>query len=523
MLTDVPRLVLTLLSIISTYALLTGMGLSMSSYVDDSGILNRGLPGYVALVLPPIVQFSFAATMYMLFVASIAERKNQYRLMCSAGCTTRQLLWGFLTESFVLDFVGGVPGIGLGFLIARLQLGALGIPLRTAAYFGTKQSLLGLLPLIMLVPLMLLAASIQLWVPPRDKKRRMQRRKDRLPFQKRFFSRCFGAGGILERALGKNERRHHATVLFSVVANLSVLFLLTAGVSMGAVMRRTDAGEHTVYLLCENPTEETSALLENTLLPLRRKELCGSYSFSHRAEGLYAEIYGDDPAALLAALEQELVQARCFLSFRQFGDGFTTATPQEQEAAARGETVVRIMDGASNADSFNVFLEQTEQFFLRYFTVMIFLSIGLNMVNIVHINRLSRRREYAILTSIGMSGRQRLGMLLYESFRFTFQVVFCGVIVILLLARFIGPSVEKAFDTESVSLSQEFLGQGWETPYQQIMTTIGNMGVALKPYWPIMLFTLLFLFFGYLLTELSVNRKMNRDELIPILKDDMHE
>ena len=72
-------------------------------------------------------------------------------------------------------------------------------------------------------------------------------------------------------------------------------------------------------------------------------------------------------------------------------------------------------------------------------------------------------------------------------------------------------------------LSQEFLAEGWDTPYQKIMTTISNIFVALKPYWQIILLTVTFLFFGYLVTELLVNRKMNRDELVPILKDDMHE
>ena len=520
---DVPRLVLTLLSIASTYAMLTGAGLAMGSFISFTGSLNEGLPKYLALVLPPLAQFSFGATMYMLFAVSIAERRSQYRLMCSAGCTTRQLVTGFLTESLTLDLAGGLPGVGLGFLIARLQLGAVDIPLRSAAYFGTKESLWGLLPLFLLVPLTLLAASIQLWRPPRSQKRRKQTRKNRLPFQKHLFALLFGAGGRLERALGKNERRHRAAVLFSVVANLSVLFMLTAGVSMGSVMEMKDIDDNTVYLLCENANEDTVFALRNILQQFQQNEQCDSYSCSQTDDVFSAELIGNDTAFLSAALKNELEKAHYYVSLHKFSDGISTVEKREQEAILAGKTVVRITDGAAYVKSYNAFLEQTEQFFFRYFIIMIFLSIGLNIVNIVHMNRLSRRREYAILTSLGMSGRQRMGMLLYESFWFTVQAILCGAVSILVLARFIAPTVEKAFLTESVVLSPEFLAEGWDTPYQKIMTTISNIFVALKPYWQIILLTVTFLFFGYLVTELLVNRKMNRDELVPILKDDMHE
>ena len=74
-------------------------------------------------------------------------------------------------------------------------------------------------------------------------------------------------------------------------------------------------------------------------------------------------------------------------------------------------------------------MEQTELLY-RCFAVMVFLSIWLN---IVHMSRLSRRREYTILTTLGLSGRQKLGMQLYESFCFTLRTTALATLLLLVL------------------------------------------------------------------------------------------
>ncbi|MBQ6019779.1 MAG: ABC transporter permease [Clostridia bacterium] len=732
LLKDKPRLILTLCSIASTYALQTAVGLSLMNFRGYSGTSGWGLPDYIGVLGPPVVQFSFAATMYVLFAVSIAERKDQYRLMRSAGCTVRQFIIGFLTEALALDIAGGLPGVALGLLIAKIQLRAVGLPLLLLNYFGSTDALYGLLPLFLLVPLMLLFAGVQLWIPPRNK-RRKPRRKPCPPFKKRLFPRLFGAGGRLEYAFSKNERRHRWGVVFAVVANLSILFLLAAGVS---ALAATDARDitptenDTVYLSCPNAAnsgflEEADAFLSR----FREDGLCGEY-FSYlyyiaplavivdnaeltakepdtiplfysfrtseffsdgsrqpyrfiypldqdrslllfylvfldneaydaltaaegisgadgsgllyvgggesgdgslllwdrgstgplclqtvsaslweqiqekeaalqkrytdsgedfvfdpaeltlsvspealaeqnagvievpvagkidsdgtgiwnfgpmiilpfrateyyfpalRAAAVLSERFSaymetDSPAALTAALQKEL-EAKGYVVYTQkFGVNYGAQTLEKYEAVAAGKTAVDIRDTNTRRKTAGLFLDQAEQFFFRYFTVTIFLSIALNIVNIVHMNRLSRRREYAILTSIGLSGRQRLGMSLYESFRFTLRTVGCGAAALVVLAMVLSESASTAYTGELLASTVDWNVSGWYKEhafFERLWDTAQNLAVTLKPYWYLVLFTVGFLFFGYLITETIVNKKMDKDELVPILKDDI--
>ena len=729
---DIPRLLLSLLSIASTYALLTGLGLALTSFAIYTGTINEGLPHYIDVLGPPVVQFSFAATMYVLFAVSIAERKDQYRLMRSAGCTTRQLVQNFLAEALALDAAGGLPGAVLGIGIAKLQLDAVGLPMAIKAYFFSTDAVRGLLPVFLLVPLMLLLASVQLWVPPKNR-RRKQPRKDRPPFKKRLFPRLFGAGGRLEYAFSKNERRHRWGVVFSVVANLSILFLLTAGVSALSAtdeLSVTPMGGDNITFACRNALNADLPLELDALLSRFCKDgLCGEYNYNFRAapfaaivenaeltvkapengmeyhslldsarfrdghvrtfhhiypldekrsllllwlyflddegydaitaaagidgdansgllvvgdaeqdyEGFrwdrksteplrlqtvpaslwkqiqekeealekkhsgtdenrlfdqaeltlsvnpeafneqsalsveapiagkirqeesgihsnmpeiifpfravrqYSDMLSssavlslffsglartDSPAVLIDALERDLEAKGYAVISQKFGDGTDVLYRKENEAMAAGKTVIEIDDWNANRKNAGLFITQAEQFFFRYFTVMIFLSIALNIVNIVHMNRLSRRREYAILTSIGLSRRQRLGMSLYESFWFTLQTVFCGSVVLVVFARILSPSASDAYSGEMLQSSVDWNVTGWYREhafFEKLWNTAVNLAITLKPYWVLILFTIVFLFFGYLITETLVNMKMDKDELIPTLKDDMYE
>ena len=140
-------------------------------------------------------------------------------------------------------------------------------------------------------------------------------------------------------------------------------------------------------------------------------------------------------------------------------------------------------------------------------------------------NRLSRRREYAILTSIGLGRKQRMGMQLYESVLFTLRSLLYGVISLVLLARILLDSANDAYQSENLEMDYNvWNAEGWNNDlFSQLWVTAQNVFLSLKNYWILLLFTILFLFLGYLITEYLVNKHMDRDELIPILKDDLYE
>ena len=721
LLADGPRLLLTLLNIAAAGAMFTGMGLMLDSFVAESGSINHGLMYYaVNVALPVVILLSYAVTTYVLFSVTLAERKSQYRLLRTAGCTTRQMLWSLTYEALALNIAGLLPGVLIGYLLARRQLRGLGIPMAADALFGGTVRR-GLCAMFLLTVALMLLASLPLWLT-RPRQRRKKPKKIREPFKARPLPRLFGAGGRLEYALGKNERRHRAAVTMSVVVNLAVLFLLATGLSVlsqSAIALPQEDGEDAIVGLnfyLPSLSDERKSSTEALLRRLEQEGRCGSFSyqafsdayrfyvsvkeedvcltvsatddpaisvpnpelfrtrdgryvlplaliiFDDATYGALAEalgvpdtgsggmlvnqsddyyqdetsgerfsvnctllkeqpglpltlrhvpdewmpllaqtaekrvytlpdgaeklpepeeaavvridglINGEDilankhsyafpslilPERLFMASEESLhadgsvysigysiptaepalLSETLTAAFRE--DGLTVLTQRFNDVGeANTETLqqfhaesdrfdkILLTDDTSNQRQYETFLRLAERSF-GYFAVMIFLSIGLNIVNIVHVNRLSRRREYAILTSIGLSGRQRLGMQLYESFRFTVHAVLSAIPTLVVIAGVILPSAVDAFEGENLHRQMQWVYDGGDLRYaplwKQWYAIAVNVAAVLKPYWTLALFAVLFLFAGYVVTEYLVNRRMDQEELIPILKDEMYE
>ena len=712
LLADVPRLLLTLLNIVAAGAMFTGMGLMLDSFVAATGSPNKGLLNYVVNVaLPPAILLSYAVTAYVLFSVMLAERKRQFYLMRTAGCTTRQLLWSLTFEALAMDVAGLLPGVGAGYLLARRLLRELALPLADGALSGGTAAR-GLAVMFLLTPLLMLLASFPLWLTKRRQRRKKPPKKDREPFKVRLLPRLFGSGGRLEYALGKNERRHRAAVTLSVVVNLAVLFAMAAGLAVldnsaayteeegketgvslrytisslsderktftESVLRRleqeghcqpftycadatqnrywTVVNEEDVFLNGTKYDDPTVEVPNRTLFRLRGDRYAfpvylsvyDDAAYAALAEGLKIPDTGnggifvnqchgvpyrendetayynatllrdlpEQPLALRTADEDftELVNEAVENDARTLPDGAeallspeaaaeipidglasgkdvieitgrygypslilperTAARWQKQlptqfeiacsvytaepsvvrealtkELRAKGWSVIvcQFSDGKGLIDQENEMYQNgaillfdvsyiQQQYeavqrladrFFRYFAVAVFLSIALNIVNIVHMNRLSRRREYAILTSIGLSGRQRLGMQLYESFTFTLRAVLTAFPVLVAFAAAFLPSANDAYNWESLHLQTPFTYDGGDLTkaplWKQLWYTGLNIVERLKPYRTLALFAVLFLFAGYVVTEYLVNRRMEKEELIPILKDEMYE
>lgn len=231
LLADIPRLVLTLCSIAAAFTMLTAMGLSLESHMLAIGSLNEGIPKMVSAVLQPIVQTAFALTLYVLFEVSLSERKSQFHIMRTAGTTTSQLLHGLFAEAMALDAAGAALGIGLGYLFAWLLLRSVGVPLHPEVFWGREVFLRGVLPAFALSPVMMLLNAPVL-LREKESKRRKKPKKPRPPFKTRLLPRLFGAGGALEYALGKQQRRHRVLLVAAIVVNVVALFLVTAGIAI---------------------------------------------------------------------------------------------------------------------------------------------------------------------------------------------------------------------------------------------------------------------------------------------------
>ncbi len=717
LLSDVPRFILTILSIAGAFAMLTAMGLALESHMLAIGSLNEGIPKTVVALLQPTVLVAFALTLYVLFAVSLAERKSQFHLMRTAGTTTRQLLHGLFAEAMALDAAGAALGVGLGFLFAWLLLQSVDVPLHPEVFWNSAVFLRGVLPAFALVPVMMLAnAPVLLW-EKRSTRRKKPLKKLRSPFRTRLLPRLFGAGGSLEYALGKQQRRHRVLLVAAIVINVVALFLVTAGYSILSHMEIDqpsdmeirfsnssnvnygdavdydglqagmeqllndcrDEGllteavhfQYCCYLLCvfddEYLTEEALAELDPTkdfyvyLYRLNDRQHCSgfltqilflendeferyllennvSYSgsggvfinnclvngervsvlaclpdvggitlypyperfyevtseadaaktnmLSDKAEQMLAEekesmvvrpgglfnkwrdsfylqygrggssfelvlpfsekeafsalinacggVLGDryyvkakDTTAFYSRLHTAL-DGKYGYTFRSnhFGDGEEFAIPKKYTEETWQQLVksIDIYDYQSKRNDLGGFLSQMTQIY-RFFTVMVFLMIALNVVNVVHMNRLSRRREYAILLSLGLNKRQRLGMTLFESFRLTAGAVLCSVAALILAARFLYPYFGRGFQYENMTASQmDYLyTDGYYNLFDELLLVAKDLWLTISLSWPLIVFAVLFLFFGFVLAEYIALKRMEKDELVLVLKDDMHE
>ena len=297
--------------------------------------------------------------------------------------------------------------------------------------------------------------------------------------------------------------------------------------------RQNDSGTFEIPIGCMTTERYSTSFYPAVYLPVRAAERY--LPFLRGGKNVYGDFSVTLPSQTTESLAIELKKVfaaeDCIVDTAKFGDHHLRRDEIHNElkdsALLTGKKLVTIRDYATFHKSALTFMEQTKQFFFRYLTVTLFLAVWLNIVNVVHMNRLSRRKEYAILSSVGLNARQRMGMILYESFRFTLQTVVGGAVVLILLTWLLINSASDAYMYDNLSSTIEWRTDGWEygnhAVFRQLWTTAVNLAATLKPYWMLLLLAVLFLFFGYLLTEYLANKRFEKDELIAILKDDMYE
>ena len=713
LLSDTPRLILTVLSIAGAFAMLVAMGLSIESHMSFIGSTSRGLTYLVVAAFRITMLVTYAFTLYVLFTVSLAERKNQLRIMRASGATNRQLLKGLVFEASALDVIGAALGIGAGFLFARLLLRGVDIPLQPALFWSKEILLYSVLPAFLLPPVIVLLSAPSLLRQKNGVRRKKPRGSRGDPFKKMSFSRLFGSGGVLERTLGKQQRYHRFLLVGAIVINVMAMFLITAGFSIlshmessekfdmeiefnsyfsGADHHGADADQlnrrmsqvledcraegllqdyrrmqtNILYTCVVNDTDLTDSFLSFmdgsqsfsklnssqhflalslTIIPDKEFDsFIKEYSIPYSGKGgiyidrfvdgsdggqkkrfecmpdeddivLYSCPYYDlfekspngtiitnrlpDAEAILFENSESMnikpevilsdpdtIEAlNRFYSKSYFGyspfyfdlllperlketivpflgknesfslkyDYTVQATNskmiyQRLEDSLNGEygyifcpyqfsdnvgyynkleqiqeKTVRVFDHKATELDRQDFMTQVDQIYY-FFIITVFLMIALNIINVVHMNRLSRRREYAILTSLGLGARQRLGMTLYESFRLTAGSVLCGLISIIVAAKFIYPIFNHYFivGEEYRITNQEYLS-GDYTVIDELLMVAKDLWLAIKPHWYLIVLAILFVFLGFALTERLVDKRFERDELVAVLKDDMHE
>ena len=235
-------------------------------------------------------------------------------------------------------------------------------------------------------------------------------------------------------------------------------------------------------------------------------------------------IQSTDTKAVYKRLKETLNQKNgyTFSSPYRFGEGIN-ADYFKIIKRYNDDSVVLVNDYGSQRHDYQAFFTLTNHLY-RFFITTVFLMIALNIINVVHMNRLSRRREYAILTSLGLGARQRLGMTLYESFRLTVGSALCGAASLVIITKAIYPHLYKSYYSDGLSPSNvDFITTAVDTLLDELLVVAKDLWQAISSQWYLVVIALLFLFFGFVLTDHLIEKRFEKDELVAILKDDMHE
>lgn len=167
-----------------------------------------------------------------------------------------------------------------------------------------------------------------------------------------------------------------------------------------------------------------------------------------------------------------LVQVPHNLSFRYYGDHeyilgadsfvkdsgtdlvmhYTFDAPEENEAALEQYLFDRTSQNADlNYESKASYIEEFMSF-RRMFVIMGSFLCGivglvgiLNFVNATMTSILCRRREFAVLQAVGMSGAQLKGVLIWEGLYYTLGSIVCTILLILLSAPLLAPVLTSMF------------------------------------------------------------------------------
>ena len=717
---DLPRLLLTVLSIAVTFMLLSGTGVTLTGLAAYRGLEFGGIPRFLETILTVMLQIVFAVTMYADFSVSLAERRSQFRIMQTAGCTKKQVLFGLTVEALALDIVGGLIGAALSFLLAFFQLGNGGVPVQNEMFWNGSVWIKNILPAFLSVPPVMLVASVQLFRPERGKSNVHGK-----SVLRRGSVRLFGIGGCVERALTKNERRNHRALSLALGTGLAVVMLTTACLFLLMNSIPVEADGKDVWLsyygdsgndaemtarldellseglndgsvgkvsVSESYLAQCFALIDKTQITDEVADRCFSdpdaahgntactvfpyddgrvfacitlyfvddETFGKAAEAAGMNVSGDSPILIDYAVTgkrvyrlRKQIPADVTLSFcrrdiwertgsfytkqevfdpatignaapdrivsvsvpvdklyvsadnpaflnncginmnlgsypalvfpahmRSSFDTWLSADGVIKSRYIRLETDKpallckklseslnglsgyetsdfhfgggpgQLYSGASLYDSVkdrtvmnrilinNVRKWESDYRFFRssvkgfYGVLLLLVSVaaGLNIVNTVHLNRLSRRQEYAVLVSVGLSPRQKKQMLLTESLRYSVTGVLLGFV---LVSVFVYPLYNMFVSVmnweymklaDYVTLSPDIYTKG---SFSYILALIVNVWENLIRIWaryftPVAGF-MLFLFAGFMLAEHLAMKKLEKDELVITLKDDMHE
>lgn len=148
------------------------------------------------------------------------------------------------------------------------------------------------------------------------------------------------------------------------------------------------------------------------------------------------------------------------------------------------------------------------------------ITLVADILNMVHLNRMLRRREDAMLTSIGMERRHRLGMHLYDAVFYSLQSIVLSLLIFFVAYhQVVGRDVIVRLANEGLQAQGMPYMYSYSTSYIRIFMiqeTVRSLGRC----WWIFAVAGITAFGVFLLSALWIDRRSRREDLIRVLKND---
>jgi putative ABC transport system permease protein len=461
----------------------TDLGYTWDSYTDENSVrigvswgytayqLGEGIDASVIVAILAIlllVIFTGYLIIYNIFQISVTGDIRFYGLLKTIGTTPRQLRRIIRQQAFALSVIGIPLGLLLGY-----GVGALLVPviLRTTT-LGTASVTISSSPLIFLGAA--LFALLTVFFSCRKPGKMAAKvspveavRYTEVMQTKRKHRRTHGAK-ISQMAFANLGRNRKKTILVVLSLALSVVLLnclctLVGGFSMEAYESETTCAD---FIVSSTDYFNFNTTAEEYLTEDSIEQIAENTKASLSGVG-YA-VYGDK----CVWMSEEPYS----MSYRYYGMGYDTIlsaetakrdssgdvvpmfylfdTPDEASETAAEEYLADLTESTSSSLMYEskatvrAEFSEYEQMFLLVGGVLctIIALVGiLNFFNSIMTGILSRRREFAVIQSVGMTDRQLRSMLIYEGLFYALSSVSAALILSLVLEPLAGKVLDSMY------------------------------------------------------------------------------
>lgn len=352
-------------------------------------------------VLVILIMIGSVFMIYNAFHISLNERTHQFGLLMSVGATERQLRNSVLFEGVCIGAVGIPAGMLIGLPSVQLILMIVEKCFTNVLYSGVSLKLAVSLPVLAAAAAVsLITILISAYIPAKKASRMpvmeciRQTGEIKVEAKKIKISgpakRLYGLEGLLALKNFKRSKRRYRSIVLSLT--FSVVLFVSAS-AFGLYMKQ----------LAVSTIVDTDCDIAFSMENMEKEEFFMFYDNLSQVDGIYENAWQ----------EKEGAPGTLEMTFRSHNPGRSVAQMKE------------ILEGAGitsgySLENYHELLEQNRNllFVIRLFTVVFAGMVALigvaNVFNTISTNIRLRRRELAMLRSIGMSDRDFDKMMRFE-------------------------------------------------------------------------------------------------------------